>query len=118
MNSRTTQGLAALAALLPMLPFAQSTAPQMPGPDAPQAQCSRQPELAKPELDYRGVIHVQATMKVERGRVVMIELRSMTGGVQRRELRKFNLAIDMHVRDRYLCETDGRLQKDFKFTYE
>lgn len=118
MKSNKIQGLAVLASLLPMLAFAQSPAPQMPGPDAPQAQCSRLPELPKPELDFRGVIHVQATMKVERGRVVMIELRSMTGGVPRRELRKFNFAIDMHARDRYLCETDGRLQKDFKFTYE
>lgn len=118
MKLKSIQALVVIAALLPALASAQTTQRQMPGPDAPEAQCSRLPELAKPALEFRGQIHVQATVKIEGGRAVMMEYRSMTGGVPRKELRKFQVLLDQHIKDRYVCATDGRLQKDFKFSYE
>lgn len=97
--------LAGLAALL-LAGFAQAQ------PAAPVCQV-KQPRV--PPVEWRGQAAYQARAEVREGRVTKLEIRSLTGGVDRRSARALVLSIEQALRGARCQPGDHVFEQRFDF---
>ena len=74
-------------------------------------------KVTLPSMNFSGFVKVAAEATVKNGRIVAVNYRSLTSGVERRALRTVQNSIDVALRQ-YSCETDGTFKQEFSFLIE
>lgn len=99
-------------------PAAPAPVPQPSGPVAASILCSRTPPPLAPNVasEVRGSLFVIGTLRAGRVVQVDIERNTLKGVADRRTLRAFVSAIEVAMKDGYLCTGDGvQIRQEFFF---
>lgn len=99
-------------------PAAPAPAPQPTGPVAASIACSRTPPPLAPNVanEVKGSLFVVGTLKAGRVVQVDIERNTLQGVSDRRSLRAFISAIEVAMKDGYVCTGDGvQIRQEFFF---